>query len=204
MSLRMRSVIGGRVACCLILACTSGAYSQAQVREETRTTTTTQVRRLSLVIEASVQLQAGATFGKVDDIVINDQGCIDFVVLVFEEKLIAVPFSLVEVDFARKVVRVDVERERLLKAPSFARARFPDLSVNSDFGRRVNTFFRVQSEPRPQEGRPQDKRPPEQRKPVEKDKPKKDAGPQAVPEQRPPEQRKPVEKDKPKKDSGQQ
>jgi hypothetical protein len=35
------------------------------------------------------------------------------------------------VDFARKVVFLDVERDRLLRAPSFTRNRFPDLSVNS-------------------------------------------------------------------------
>src|SRR6266568_2825849 len=72
------------LACCLALWSTSGAQSQTRVREETRTTAT-QVRRVSAVIGASVALTAGETFGKVEDIIINDQGCIDFVVVVFEE-----------------------------------------------------------------------------------------------------------------------
>src|SRR5262249_31218035 len=72
----------------------------------------------------------------------SDEGCIDFVVIAFEEKLIAVPFTLTRIDFTRKVVFLNAEREFILRAPTFARDRFPDLSVQSEFGRRVNNFFR--------------------------------------------------------------
>jgi hypothetical protein len=139
------------------------------------------------MIGASVRLTAGETFGKVEDIIINDQGCIDFVVLAFEEKFFVVPFTLVRVDFATRIVSLEVERERLLRAPSFARGRFPDLSVNSEFGRSVHSFFRTQGENRertheshppttkppdrsPPETRPPDRRPPEDRNPPPKEK----------------------------------
>src|SRR5438034_5038497 len=161
MRLRLRKVPSG-LACFLLLWGTSWAFGQAQVREETRTTTT--VRRVSTFIGASVELQAGSTFGRVEDIVINDEGCIDFVVVAFEEKLIAVPFTLTRVDFGRRVVFLNAERDFLLRAPTFTRERFPDLSLQSEFGRRVSTFFRESTNRRGAETRP-DRRAPETRPP---------------------------------------
>jgi hypothetical protein len=180
----VRFVTDGLI-CYLILLGTGRAYGQAQLREETRTTT--QVRRVSSVIGAAVQLQAGGEFGKVEDLVINEQGCIDFTVVVFEEKFIAVPFTLTRVDFARKVVVIDVERERLLRAPSFARTQFPDLSVSSEFGRRVHSHFGVQTERQPRQPRTPGTRPLER----------------PVPEKRPVERPVPEKRKPPEKPSGQ-
>jgi hypothetical protein len=182
------------LACCLILVGTSWASSQTRVREETRTTTT-QVRRVSSVIGASVQLVAGGTFGKVEDVIINDQGCIDFVVVVFEDKLFAVPFTLTRVDFTTRVVSIEIERERLLRAPSFARDRFPDFSVNSEFGRSVHSFFRTEggNRERGREARPPAETRPPDRKPA-------DTRP---PDRRPPDDRRPPTKEKETKDKDQ-
>ena len=207
------------LACVLLLWGTSWAFGQAQIREETRTTTT--VRRVSTFIGASVELQAGGTFGRVEDVIINDEGCIDFVVVVFEEKLIAVPFTLTRVDFAKKVVFLNAEREFLLRAPTFTRDRFPDLSLQSEFGRRVNTFFRESSsrrergtetrpdgrapETRPSDRRPPDTRPPDRREtdkraPEDRQAPKDRKAPEdrQVPKDRKaPDDRKPPEDKKP-------
>ncbi len=178
------------LACCLILVGTNWASSQTRIREETRTTTT-QVRRMSSVIGASVQLTAGGTFGKVEDVIINDQGCIDFVVVVFEDKFFAVPFTLARVDFATRVVTFEIERERFLRAPSFARDRFPDFSVNSEFGRSVHSFFRTEGGNRQ---RGHETRPPAETRPPDRKLP--DTRP---PDRRPPDDRRPPTKEKDQK-----
>ncbi len=165
---RIQSIVGGGLACFLLLLGTSLAYSQ------------TQVRRVSTLIGSAVELQAGGSFGKIEDIIINDEGCIDFLVVVFEKKLIAVPFGVSRVDFARRVVFLEVEREVLLGAPTFARNRFPDLSSSSDFGRKVNSHFQTQgrregtSKSRQSETRPADRQAPEKGKQPEKRKPSDD------------------------------
>jgi hypothetical protein len=203
---RVRVGAGSGLACLLFLWGASGTFAQAQIREETRTRTTTTVRRASAFIGSSVELQAGGTFGRVEDLVINDEGCIDFVVVMFEEKLIAVPFTLTRVDFERKVVFLNAQREFLLRAPTFTRDRFPDLSVQSEFGRRVNTFFKestnrrergAQTRPsdrRQPEAKPPDRRPADQRPPEERQVPKerKAPGDREVPKDRKtPDDRKP-------------
>jgi hypothetical protein len=197
------------LACLLLLGGTSGAFGQAQVREETRTTTT--VRRVSTFIAASVELQAGGTFGRVEDVIINDEGCIDFVVIAFEEKLIAVPFTLTRVDFARKVVFLNAERDFLLRAPTFQRDRFPDLSLQSEFGRRVNSFFRestnrrergteTKSDRRAPETRPPERRPPDTRPPDRREPDKRAPEERPAPKDPAPKDRKTPEDRKPPKD----
>src|SRR6516162_794156 len=58
-------LLSGLMASNFILFGLNSGYSQAQVREERRTTTTTtEVRGVSAVIGASVRLTAGETFGK--------------------------------------------------------------------------------------------------------------------------------------------
>jgi hypothetical protein len=177
---RFQSIVGGGLACFLILLGTSLAYGD------------TQVRRVSTLIGSAVELQAGGRFGQVEDIIINDEGCIDFVVVVFEQKLIAVPFSLARVDFGRRVVFFDVERELLLRAPTFTKTRFPDLSASSEFGRKVQGHFQTQgrregaSKSRTPETKPADKRPVEGGKQPEKRKPSED--------RKRPEDKKPPEK----------
>ena len=115
---------------------------------------TANVRTVSAMLGVPVHLRAGGTFARVEDLVIRDQRRLDFALLAFEQRRIAVPFSLTRVDFARRVVSIDVARERLLQAPSFTRDRFPDLSANSAFSQRVNTFFGVPTQTPPPATRP--------------------------------------------------
>jgi PRC-barrel domain len=180
MTHRIQSIVGGGLACFLLLLGTSLAYSQSPVR------------RVSALIGSAVELQAGGKFGEIEDLIINDEGCIDFLVVVFEDKLIAIPFGVTRVDFGRRVVFIDVERELLLRAPSFARKQFPDLSSSSEFGRKVHSHFQTQgrregtSKSRAPETRPTDKRPLEGGKQPEKRKPSED--------RKHPEDKKPPEK----------
>jgi hypothetical protein len=165
----------------------------------------TEFLTLSTLLRTSILLRGGGEFGLVEDLVISSRGNIDFIVVGFEEKLFAVPFSLARVDFTQKVVCIDVTRERLLQAPSFSRDRFPNLSAKSEFSQQVSTFFQAEKgrgqqpvaprqpttrppEKRPPETRPPDSRPPEKRPPETKPPEKR------LPETRPPEKRPPENK----------
>ena len=176
-----------------------------------KVTSLTELVTLSALLRTSILLQAGSEFGVVDDLVISSTGSIDFVVVAFEERLLAVPFSIARVDFTQKVISLDVTRERLLQAPSFTRDKFPNLAAKSEFSQRVNTFFQGQKgrvgqpakpgqpttqppekrtpetrppEKQPKESKPPDKRPPE-KKPSDIKSPEKRAPETQPPEKRP-------------------
>lgn len=123
--MKLRNLGYAGVLCGLTAAGLSAAFSQ----ERQRTTTTvrteqrsrgTEVRRVSTVVGGHFAISGGEDFGKIEDLVINDRGCIEYVVIVHEDHYIPVPWTVVEVDYAKNVVMVDITRERLLEAPSFA------------------------------------------------------------------------------------
>lgn len=159
-----------------------------------------ETRTLSTLIGVPFQLPVASPFGRVEDFVISERGRLDFVVVASEQKLIAVPVSLARLDFAHRLVTTELERERLLRAPRFAKDRFPDLSMNSEFSRRVHSFFQVRGDQqgrtkeavppavRLAEQRPPQARPPEQPPPMPRP---------AEPRPRPPETQPPMPRPRP-------
>lgn len=116
------------------LLCVSLAHGQQQTQqtqrtERTTTTTRHQVTRVSTVIESKVMLQS-ESIGQVTDIVINDHGCIEYLVVHYGEEYIAVPWTVVQVNYQQHTVVIrntQVTREKL-KTLTFTKDRLPSLS----------------------------------------------------------------------------
>jgi sporulation protein YlmC with PRC-barrel domain len=113
----------------------------AAVRVETGATVT-HVRRLSTVIGANVTLHDGHVVGPVEDIVLNEDGCIDYVVIAYEDQYLPVPWSFATVNFEERVLVLDLDEARLLRAPMF---RGDDWSVliQADWTGRVSTYYQA-------------------------------------------------------------
>lgn len=102
-----------------------------------RTTTTTRRRNLSTstLLGDDVVNGQGEDLGEIEDFMIDlPDGRIDYAVLSFGgfmgmgDKLFAVPFELLNVDFENKRVVLDVPKERLENAPGFDEDDWPDTS----------------------------------------------------------------------------
>src|SRR4051812_10708442 len=99
------------LACGVALAVSGLAAAQDAV-QETRTTTTTpggtttttEIRRVSQVIGSTVALQGANDFGKVEDIVLNDNGCIEYVVITHDNQFAMLPWTAANLNFNRRVV----------------------------------------------------------------------------------------------------
>jgi hypothetical protein len=113
---------GGALAACLLAVGAGPALAQ-----EVRSETTTQVRKVSVVLGAALQLQGGAGFGKIEDIVINDNGCIEYIVVSHESQYVVVPWSAATVNFEQRTVSVNVTQEKLREV-TFTRDRWPTLA----------------------------------------------------------------------------
>jgi len=82
-----------------------------------------------------VRNSAGATIGKIEDVVVNpDTGAVTFGILSSDgwlgirDRYVAVPWSLLGFSPNRDYVLLDVDKNVLESAPSFDRAQWPDLS----------------------------------------------------------------------------
>src|SRR5262249_1697100 len=130
MRTRARLLAAG-LACCSLVAEFGLAFGRQQRTEgrteETRTGTSTQVRRGSTVVGSRVVLERGGSVGKVEDIVLNEDGCIAYLVVTYQDEYILVPWGVAAVDFQEQVVRLEVTRETLRSVPTFTRGNWPNL-----------------------------------------------------------------------------
>jgi hypothetical protein len=97
-----------------------------------------------VVIGKEIRATSGAVLGKVENIVLTDQGCVRYVVLSGQfprarGRLFPIPWDQIAMD--RDVFLVDVDPVVLLEAPSFTAGRWPDFA-QAQWNTRVSEFFR--------------------------------------------------------------
>jgi len=129
-------------------------------RTETRevTSTTTSFHKGTLLTGATVVVRDGATVGRVEDFVITEGGCVDYVVVSYENKYVFVPWTVTHWT-ADKTIRVDVTRDKFVAAPTFTRDRWPAFTDTRYFDQ-VRTAFGVsESRSRGAPRREDDRRP---------------------------------------------
>ena len=144
----IRLITSTGLACCLFLIGTGWVHAQREVRERERSDV--RVRRISAVIGAGVRLADNVRYGEVKDFVFNDNGCIDYVVIAYEDDYVLVPWGVADFDFDRRIVSIDIGRDKLREL-TFTRDRWPDLS-DSRFTRRMRTVFGDKAERREPRG----------------------------------------------------
>jgi rRNA processing protein Gar1 len=138
MAQRLRLLAAGLAA--LTLAGSAAAQPETR-RTTTTTTTTTEFRRASGVMNANVVVQDGATVGKITDFVISDGGCIEYVVVDYDNKYVLVPYQVVRVDGERHVVQVSITQEKFREIPTFTGTNWP--LTDQQYIGKVRTVFGV-------------------------------------------------------------
>jgi hypothetical protein len=131
-----RWIVSGGLACALVALGLNPVTGQTTKRSSS----SHEVRRLSVVIGGSVQIADGVSVGKIEDVVLNDRGCIDYVVVVYHDKYVAIPWSVATVDYGERIVTVDITERRFAEVPTFTRTEFSVLA-QSDFTQRVRSAF---------------------------------------------------------------
>ncbi len=119
------------LTCGLVLAAAGAATGQ-----EARPT---ELRKVSQIVGSSVLLQDGVSYGKVEDIVLNEDGCIEYVVVTREDRYALMPWSVARVDYGKRAVTFDVQPQAV-QPLFFARDAWPNVS-DPQFGSRVQEAF---------------------------------------------------------------
>jgi sporulation protein YlmC with PRC-barrel domain len=93
----------------------SGLVTAQEVVQETRTTTTTpgggkttEIRRVSQLIGSNVRLQGVDNYGKVEDVVLDDNGGIGYLVVSKGGRYAMMPWSAADINYGQRVVTYDV------------------------------------------------------------------------------------------------
>src|SRR5262249_31559408 len=123
---------GGALACWVAL--TGAALGQAQQREERPGEARVGegergagARRAKSVLGAKISIKGGLAIGTVDDIIFNDDGYIDYVVVLNEGKYVLVPWEAAKFDFDKRTATVEITQERFREVPTFTMERWPNV-----------------------------------------------------------------------------
>lgn len=98
-----------------------------------------ELRKVSQIIGSSVLLQDNASYGKVEDIVLNEDGCIEYVVVSREDRYALMPWGVATVDYGQRTVVFDVTPQ-VVQPLFFARDAWPNVA-DPQFNRRVGDAF---------------------------------------------------------------
>jgi sporulation protein YlmC with PRC-barrel domain len=99
----------------------------------------TELSKVSQIIGSSVLLQDGVNYGKVQDIVLNEDGCIEYVVVSREERYALMPWAVARFDYGQRALIFNVTPQ-VVQPLFFARDAWPNVA-DPVFGRRVRDAF---------------------------------------------------------------
>jgi hypothetical protein len=141
------SIIIGTAITFLVAAWTFSpdqAFAQRAAKESFRAST----HASGVMIGRPVRSERGVVLGTVENIVLNDSGCAQFVVISgrfpgARSMWYPIPWNVVARSTSEAIF-VNIEPDFLVRAPSFSRNRIRDLS-NPEFSTRVNTFFQTRA-----------------------------------------------------------
>jgi len=89
-------------------------------------------------------LQGGASYGRVQDFVIGDGGCVEYAIVSYNNGLVPIPWGVGMFDSGRRAFMVDISRDRIREFPTIR--QISELN-NPQFTQRVQTFYHGTNRP---------------------------------------------------------
>lgn len=113
----------------------------------TTTKTRTSVLSATTMIGDHVMNRAGEDLGKIEELMIDlDRGSVAYAVLSFGgflgmgDKLFAIPFQALKLDADRDSFLLDVDKEKLKKAPGFDKDKWPS-TADRTWGSQIHSYY---------------------------------------------------------------
>jgi hypothetical protein len=98
--------------------------------------------RASSIIGARVSIQGDVAIGKVEDLVLNQNGTVEYLVVLNEDKYVLVPWAAAKLDPGQRTVVVEIRQEKFREVPTFTRESWPNFS-DTQYIERINTYYGV-------------------------------------------------------------
>ena len=105
-----------------------------------------QADRVSKIIGKAVISKKGEDLGKIEDLVLSKNGCLDFMILApggllgTGDRLIPIPWKAVTTGAKADTIIINMEKSQLEKAPNFESKKWPNFTDNEWYGK-IREFF---------------------------------------------------------------
>jgi len=96
------------------------------VAERTADTRTGTAVRAKQILGTRVSIRGGTAVGTVDDIVLSNEGVVDYLIVAHEGKLVTVPWDATKFDYEKRAATVDITQEQYRTIPTYTTERYPN------------------------------------------------------------------------------
>jgi len=81
--------------------------------------------RVKNIMGAKVNIKGGTSAGVVEDVVLTDEGVVEYLIVSRNGKLVTVPWEAAKFDHGKRVAVVEVTKEQFEKVPTYTAERYP-------------------------------------------------------------------------------
>jgi sporulation protein YlmC with PRC-barrel domain len=96
-----------------------------------------QALRAKSILGSTVSLEGGTNVGTVADIILNEEGVVDYLVVAEGNKLVTVPWDAAKFNFERRTVTVNIPVAKFREIPTYTTDQYPNFYA-PDY--RVNVY----------------------------------------------------------------
>src|ERR1700690_3863155 len=117
----LRTTMRTGSALAILLAASGLAMAQVQVQVQTQPAPQNNQHALHVksILGATVNLQSGTGIGTVHDIVLNDDGVVDYLVVSDNGKLVTVPWEAAKFNIERRTAVINISSEQFRQIPTY-------------------------------------------------------------------------------------
>lgn len=127
---------------CLMAATSVVANAQDRALKPVAEGTSVKTTRLSVLMKSKIVIQDDQSAGTVTDVVLSDNGCVDYVVASYDNQYYVIPYSAVTYRAADQIVFVDIAPAQFQKVKFFTGNNWPDFYASS-YQQNVFSVFNV-------------------------------------------------------------
>jgi hypothetical protein len=119
------------------------AVERGEVRQERRAGAHG-VNRITTILKSDVVLKGGDAAGTIVDFVVNDHGCIEYLVAEDQDEMYLIPYSAATVRYDDRQVVLAIAPQQFRTVTRFTSSNWPDLS-NTGYQQQIFKFWGVKS-----------------------------------------------------------
>lgn len=124
------------------------AAPETRPTTETRTTapadtSSPRTMRAKDVLGSKISLKGGTAAGTVEDIIFDEDGGIDYLVVTHDGKDVLVPWDAAKFDWANRTATVDVTQEQFSQVPTYAPTELPANVYEPSFQTKIYGYYNL-------------------------------------------------------------
>jgi hypothetical protein len=98
-----------------------------------------QTHKVKGVLGSRVTIQGGLAIGTVDDVIFDDDGYIDYLVIINDGKYVVVPWQAAKFNFGERAATVNVTQQQFQQVPTFSVQTWP--TFDAAYQQRIYGYY---------------------------------------------------------------